>query len=126
MPTTLLILIVTLCTIGSQLLLKRSVGDLSVVLRQSGIGGFLLAAATSPGVIGALVIQGMGYVVWMFVLLRAQLSVAFAISGSFFYLLMAAASWFFFDERLTPVQWAGLILISAGVVMVTQGAGAVR
>jgi multidrug transporter EmrE-like cation transporter len=126
MPTTLLILIVTLCTIGSQLLLKRSVGDLSVVMRESGIGGFLLAAATSPGVIGALAIQGCGYIVWMFVLLRAQLSVAFAISGSFFYLLMAAASWLFFGERLSPLQWMGLLLISAGVLMVSQGMGAGR
>lgn len=126
MPTTLLILVVTLCTIGSQLLLKRSVGDIAVVLRESGIGGFLVAAATSPGVIGALAIQGAGYVVWMFVLLRSQLSVAFAISGSFFYLLMAAASWLFFGERLSLVQWGGLVLISAGVLMVTQGAGAVR
>lgn len=126
MPVALLILIVTLCTIGSQLLLKRAVGDLGSVLRDSGVGGFLLAAATSPSVIGALAIQGAGYVVWMFVLLRSQLSVAFAISGSFFYLLMAAASWLFFGERLSGMQWGGLVLISIGVVMVTQGAGALR
>jgi multidrug transporter EmrE-like cation transporter len=126
MPTTLLILIVTLCTIGSQLLLKRSVGDISSVLKQSGASGFLIAAATSPGVILALTIQGIGYVVWLFVLTRSQLSVAFAISGSFFYLLMAGASWLLFGERLTLVQWGGLLLISVGVLMVTQGVEAVR
>ena len=126
MPTTLLILLVTLCTIGSQLLLKRSVGDIAAVLKQSGATGFLMAAATSPGVIGALTIQGFGYVVWLFVLTRSQLSVAFAISGSFFYLLMAGASWLLFGERLTLVQWGGLLLISTGVLMVTQGAEAVR
>jgi drug/metabolite transporter (DMT)-like permease len=126
MPTTLLILIVTLCTIGSQLLLKRSVGDLAGTLRETGIAGFLMAAATSPGVIGALAIQATGYIVWMFVLLRSQLSVAFAISGSFFYLLMAAASWLFFGERLSAVQWAGLLMISIGVLMVTQGAQSIR
>lgn len=126
MPTTLLILLVTLCTIGSQLLLKRSVGDIAAILKQSGAAGFLMAAATSPGVIGALTIQGFGYVVWLFVLTRSQLSVAFAISGSFFYLLMAGASWLLFGERLTLVQWGGLLLISAGVLMVTQGAEGVR
>lgn len=121
MPTTFLILVVTLCTVGSQLLLKRSVGDLAETLRASGIWGFLMAAAVSPGVVAALAIQVTGYVLWLIVLTRAQLSVAFAISGSFFYLLMAAASWFLFDERLTGVQWGGLVLISVGVVMVTQG-----
>lgn len=125
MPTTLLILIVTLCTIGSQLLLKRSAGEIAGVLRELGIAHFLVAAATSPGVIAALAIQVTGYVVWLVVLTREQLSVAFAISGSFFYMLMAAASWLIFDERLSTVQWSGLILISAGVLMVMQG-GTVR
>lgn len=122
MPTTFLILAVTLCTIGSQLLLKHSVGGLKHVLHESGLFGLLLAAAMSPGVIFALVIQIVGYVLWLIVLTRAQLSVAFAISGSFFYLLMAAASWVLFGERLTMAQWGGLVLISAGVLMVTHGA----
>jgi drug/metabolite transporter (DMT)-like permease len=52
--------------------------------------------------------------------------VAFAVSGSFFYLLMAAASWFLFGERLTSTQWIGLVLISAGVLMVTHGTAGAR
>ena len=126
MSTTLLILLVTLCTIGSQLLLKHSAAKLVGTLSESGVFGFLMAAAQSPSVIAALGIQITGYVLWLLVLARAQLSVAFAISGSFFYLLMAAASWVLFDERLTGLQWLGLVLISAGVILVTQGAATVR
>lgn len=126
MPTVLLILIVTFCTIGSQLILKSGVGQITQVLRESGVATFLLSAATSPLVILALAIQGAGYVVWLFVLTQERLSVAFAISGSFFYLVMAAASWFFFDERLSLAQWVGLATISVGVLLVTLGGQVAR
>lgn len=118
MPTVVLVLIVTLVTIGSQLILKRGIGDVVLILKQEGAIAFVWAAATSPIVIGALALQGMGYVIWWFVISQERLSVAFAISGSFFYLVMAAASWAFYGERLNTQQWIGLSLISIGVLMV--------
>ena len=122
-PTPFLIVLTTLCTIGSQLLLKRAIAQFAHVLRDAGPPAFIWHAALAPGVWMALALQVVGYLVWMMVLARAQLSVAFAISGSFFYLLMAAASWWIFDERLSGVQWGGLILISVGVLMVSLGSG---
>ena len=118
MPTFVLVVIVTLCTILSQLILKRGVGQLVEVLKEAGRIEFIMSAATSPYVITALALQGAGYVVWLFVLTQERLSVAFAMSGSFFYLLMAAASWVFYDERLSLGQWAGLFIISIGILMV--------
>jgi drug/metabolite transporter (DMT)-like permease len=118
MPTALLVLIVTLVTIGSQLILKRGIGEISTVLRQEGAVAFVWAAATSPIVLAALLLQGIGYVVWWFVVSQERLSVAFAISGSFFYLVMAGASWLLYGERLNIQQWIGLCLITAGVLMV--------
>jgi drug/metabolite transporter (DMT)-like permease len=118
MPTFVLVVIVTLCTIFSQLILKRGVGQLLEVLKEAGRIEFVMSAATSPYVIAALALQGVGYVVWLFVLTQERLSVAFAMSGSFFYILMAAASWVFYDERLSLGQWAGLFIISIGILMV--------
>jgi drug/metabolite transporter (DMT)-like permease len=118
MPTFVLVVIVTLCTIFSQLILKRGVGQLVEVLKEAGRIEFIMSAATSPYVITALALQGAGYVVWLFVLTQERLSVAFAMSGSFFYILMAAASWVFYDERLSLGQWAGLFIISIGILMV--------
>lgn len=126
MHTTLLILIVTLCTIGSQLLLKRAMSGLGMVLRADGAIPFLFAAAASPWVWAALALQVSGYVMWMFVLTRAQLGQAFAISGSFFYLIMAGASWLLYGERLSLAQWIGLVLISAGVLLVGLGGQVTR
>ncbi len=118
MTVYLLVLVTTLCTIGGQLILKRAMVSLKP-LQSQGIFEFLLGAAFSPLVWAALLLQVLGYVAWMFVISREKLSVAFALSGSMFYLLMAAASWFFYGERLAPLQWFGLALISAGVVLVT-------
>lgn len=118
MPTPVLVLIVTLVTIGSQLILKRGIGDVMGVLKNDGALAFVFSAATSPVVIAALALQGMGYVVWWFVITQERLSVAFAISGSFFYLVMAAVSWYLYDEKLNLPQWIGLVLITAGVLMV--------
>lgn len=118
MPTPVLVLIVTLVTIGSQLILKRGIGDVMSVLKNDGALAFVFSAATSPVVIAALALQGLGYVVWWFVITQERLSVAFAISGSFFYLVMAAVSWYLYDEKLNLFQWIGLLLITAGVLMV--------
>ncbi len=113
-----LVLVTTLCTIAGQLILKRAVTQLRPLL-DAGSVDFLLGAAASPLVIGALALQMLGYAAWLFVLSKEKLSVAFALSGSTFYLLMAAASWYFFNERLSTSQWLGLLLISIGVLLVT-------
>lgn len=119
MSVYLLILTTTLCTIAGQLLLKNAVTELKPLL-QSGPIDFLIGAALSPLVIAALCLQMLGYVAWLFVLSKEKLSVAFALSGSSFYLLMAIASWYFFGERLDSTQWLGIVLISAGVVLITN------
>lgn len=118
MTVYLLVLTTTVCTIAGQLILKRAVTGLKPLL-QAGPIEFLFGAATSPLVIAALGLQVLGYVAWLFVLSKEKLSVAFALSGSSFYLLMAMASWYFFGERLSAGQWLGLALISVGVVLVT-------
>jgi len=63
--------------------------------------------------------------VWVVVVSRVKLGMAFAISGSFFYLLIALASWQLYGERLNALQWAGIVLVSCGVLLLTQpGRGA--
>lgn len=118
MPTVLLVFIVTLLTIGSQLALKAAIGQVATVLSERGALAFIWAAMNSPGVLLAVSMQGIGFIVWWFVITQERLSVAFAISGSFFYLVMAIASWLIYDEKLNLQQVIGLVLITAGVLMV--------
>ncbi|WP_372372265.1 SMR family transporter [Xanthomonas sp. NCPPB 1638] len=118
----ILIFIVTCSTIGSQLLVKRGLTQIAArVPSPEGIA-WLVAAVLSPSVITAIVMQGVGFVVWMLVVRHVKLGVAFAISGAFFYLLLALLSWLFYGERLAAWQWVGLGLISAGVALVSSNA----
>lgn len=122
LATYLLVLVTTVCTICGQLVLKKAAMDLKALLNE-GVLGFMLGAATTPAVYLALSLQVIGYAAWFVVLTRENLSVAFALSGSTFYLLMALSSWWVFDERLGPQQWLGLVLISIGVALVTTYKG---
>jgi len=115
----LMILFVTCSTLGSQLLIKHAVTQLAQ--RVPVLAGYqwLLAAMLSPTVLLAIAVQALGFIVWVVVVSRVKLGVAFAISGAFFYIFMAVASWLLYGERLTPWQWLGIALISTGVMMVS-------
>lgn len=113
----LMIAFVTLSTLASQLLVKNGVNALAE--RTPDLKGvqWLMAAVLSPSIIAAVVIQGVGFLVWVVVVSRMKLGVAFAISGAFFYLFIAVASWLIYDEKLSFLQWGGLAMISVGVVL---------
>lgn len=119
--TFLLITTTTLCTIAAQLLLKKAVNGpaMSSALAHGPLA-FVFSAAMNPLVLTALSLQVFGYIVWFFVLTRERLAVAFAVSGSTFYILMALSALFFYGERMAVWQWAGILLISIGVLLVTR------
>lgn len=116
---TLMIGFVTCTTLGGQLMVKQAVTQ--IALREPTLAGWhwLLAAMLSPGVLAAVVVQGIGFAVWVVVVSRVKLGVAFAISGSFFYVLLALLSWWLYGEKLAVGQWMGIVLISVGVLMVS-------
>lgn len=119
--TYLLILTSTLCTLSAQLILKRVVSAPSAKSAMTSEPlQFIVQAMFTPMTWLALSIQVAGYLIWLFVLGREKMAVAIALSGSFFYILASAASWLLFSERLTPMQWIGIMLISAGVLLIAH------
>lgn len=119
--TYLLILASTLCTLSAQLMLKRVVNTPAAKIAMANEPlHFIVQAMCTPMTWLALSIQVAGYLIWLFVLGREKMAIAIAVSGSFFYILASGASWLFFSERLTMVQWCGIMLISAGVLMIAH------
>lgn len=112
----LMIVVVTCLTLGSQLLLKKAILDINPLMQSSKID-FFVAAIASPYVLSAIAMQGFGFFLWIFVLSRMKLGTAYAISGAFFYILIAIFSLYLYGEKLSILQWAGLLLITAGVVL---------
>lgn len=113
----LIIFLVSALTIGSQIILKKGISNFTVTFSFDGVIPYFLQVFSSPYVIGALALQVLSYILWMFVIARLKLSIAFALSGSTFYILMALSSWVIFDERLSITQWIGLIFVSMGVLL---------
>jgi drug/metabolite transporter (DMT)-like permease len=119
----LLILIVTLNSIASQLLLKRAVGQIGAPRSLGALPEFFHSAAVTPAVYVSLVLQVIGYAIWMIVISHEKLGIAVAVLGSGFYVLMAVLAWIMFDEQLTVLQWTGIALITVGLgcMMASQG-----
>lgn len=117
----LLILVVTLNSIASQLLLKRAVGEIGSPASLAALPHFFRSAALSPPVYASLVLQVVGYAIWMIVISQQKLGVAIAILGSGFYVIIAVLAWLMFDEQLTGLQCVGIALITAGVTCMMLG-----
>jgi drug/metabolite transporter (DMT)-like permease len=124
MPTKLLIVVITINAVAGQLLLKRALAALGGRAALSTISKFVSDAAASPWIYASLVVQGLGYFLWMLLISREKLGVAAASVGAGFYILMPLCAWSFYGESLTNLQWFGIVLITTGVICVsTNGLG---
>ena len=121
MPFKFLFILVTVNTVISHLFLKRAIIDIGSPASLDALPKFIVAAAGSPWVYGSLVLQVLGYVVWMIVISHEKLGVATASVGASYYILTSFAAWAIYGETLSPMQWAGICLITAGVVCVSLG-----
>ena len=120
LPTFGLILTGVLLNAAAQLLLKAGVqplGELSV--------GFANLLPTTARVLMQWpILAGLGcYVlsvgVWIVGLSRVEVSLAYPML-SLGYVVNALAAWWLFGEALGPMRWAGMMLILAGVLVMSR------
>lgn len=116
-----LILIAALLGVGGQLSMKLAMNSIG----QMGVSGLsepiqmLLRIAFSPLVWGGLVLYGVGAAVWMVVLSRTALSFAYPIFAVT-YALTPILAWLLLGESVNPGRWLGILVICAGVVLVSR------
>ncbi len=115
----LMIVFVTLTTLGGQLLVKDAV--MRIGTRSPALQGFdwALVVMADPRIWASIAVQAIGFLAWAAVLSRLSLGPAYAVFGACFYILLALASWWLHGERLALVHWAGIVLVSAGVVLLS-------
>ncbi len=89
--------------------------------RSTGIGGEIGGLVQSPMIILGLGLYGVGALLWLFVLGRAPLSLAYPFVGIGFILTMLAGS-FWLNESLSVARVAGTLLIAIGCVLVARSA----
>lgn len=103
----------TIFGICGQLMLKHGMGRMGGV---AGGGNLIRRIATSPWVVGGLVVYGLGVVNWLLALSHLELSYAYPFA-SLSYIGIIVGSYFIFKERITLLRIAGIAVIIVGVLV---------
>ncbi|MED1421241.1 EamA family transporter [Bacillus smithii] len=114
-----LILVNTLILVSGQFLWKY--GMMKSDQSFSSLLG-ILKLLLSPYILTGLILYGAATVLWLFILSKVPLSVAYPIQ-SLAYVFALFGAYFLFGETLTSWKIAGVLLIVAGVAMISVHSG---
>ena len=62
---------------------------------------------------------GLGFLVWLIVLSKAEVSYAYPLI-SLGYVFTAVLAWFLFGEALTEIRMVGIVIICLGVFLIAR------
>lgn len=121
---TVMLIAVIAGTIGDILLARgmKELGDISA-MNLKGILSVALQALTSPKLVLGTAMLAVFFFLWLAVLSWEDLSVALPMQA-LNYILVAFLSQYFLHEVVTPLRWAGTVLVAIGVIMITKSGGA--
>ncbi len=114
----LLILSSVLLNCSAQLLIRKGMlvaGEMSMISMAHNIG----ALVTNVWLWLAMLCYGVSILLWMSVLSKVEVSFAYPFL-SIGYVISAVFGFFFFGESLSPVRIAGIVVICAGVVLISR------
>lgn len=119
----IMLLAVTAGTIGDLLLAKgmKEMGDVSA-MNLRGILAAAYQALTTPKLVIGTAMLAVFFFLWLAVLSWEDLSVALPMQA-LNYVLVAFLSQYFLGEVVSPLRWAGTILVCIGVMMITRSSG---
>lgn len=111
-------------TIGDLLLASgmKELGDISA-MNLKGILNVSLRALTTPKLVAGTAMLAVFFFLWLAVLSWEDLSVALPMQA-LNYILVAFLSQYFLHEMVSPLRWAGTVLVAIGVIMITKSGGA--
>ncbi len=120
----IMLMAVTAGTVGDILLAKgmKELGDISA-MNLRGILNVAYQALTTPKLIIGTAMLAIFFFLWLAVLSWEDLSVALPMQA-LNYVLVAFLSQYFLGEIVTPLRWAGTVLVCVGVMMITRSGGA--
>ena len=96
----------------------------NVLLKQSRIAGGnapFVEQLLSPWFIGGLLFYGVNVVLFAKALDRLPVSAAYPVLAACGFVLLAVVSAVVFGERLSPVQYGGIVVTIAGIALVARG-----
>lgn len=84
---------------------------------------FMSCMLTGSGFLTGLFLYTVNFFLWVTVLSRVDLSVAFP-TGSASYIIVALLSMIFLDEHISLYRWSGILCIIVGIYFISKSAGA--
>jgi multidrug transporter EmrE-like cation transporter len=120
LPTFALILFGVMLNAAAQLLLKAGVQPLGAIAVSwdTALPTALKVLAQWP-ILAGLACYVVSVGVWIIGLSRVEVSLAYPML-SMGYVVNALAAWWLFGEALGPMRWAGMMLILAGVLVISR------
>lgn len=116
----LILLSVTLSALAQiSLKIGMSSPQVSTALAGGGAGRIALSVVATPHILTGLACYGLGMVVWLAVLAKVDVTMAYPFVGLGF-LVTLALGVLLLGETLTPVRLAGTLLVVLGVVLTAQ------
>ena len=113
----LIILLNTLLLVSGQFLWKIGMSNGSTSFDSLGA---IVRVLISPYILSGLFLYGLATVLWLFILTKVPLSVAYPLQ-SVAYIIAVFGAFFFFQEEITLWKILGVILIMAGVSFIGIG-----
>ena len=110
-----------LSAVVSQIVFKywvNSMGSLSV--SAGGAWRLISEILKSPLMLLGLVLYGLGFLAWLFLLSRAALSLVYPVVVSLNILAVLAISAFLFKESITILQLFGVLVVLVGIFLVLR------
>jgi multidrug transporter EmrE-like cation transporter len=107
-------------TIAGQLLLKKATSSQRLRFDASNLVPSLMALAANPFLLAWILFAGVSAALWIYVLSRFELSLAFPVSTTLSYILILVLSWLLFGEQMSVMRWIGIGLMCVGIFMTYQ------
>jgi multidrug transporter EmrE-like cation transporter len=111
-----LLLFAVISAATGQVLLKHGMQLASARATATG-GSLVVSAASSPWVLGGLVVFAVSAVAWLGALSKVPLSIAYPFNA-IGYIVILAASIVILHEKANVLTWAGSLLVVSGVIIV--------
>jgi drug/metabolite transporter (DMT)-like permease len=117
---TIVLIAVALGGTGHVFLAKgmRPVGDLTEA-PSSRVGGMVIRAVSNPWLILGVVLQASFFFIYLTLLSRADVSLVLPLTA-IDYIVVAVLAHYLLGEVVTPLRWAGMGLIVAGVGLLSR------
>ena len=81
---------------------------------------WLAAVAGNPGILAAIACYIGAFFVWMLILRRSSLSLAFPLS-SLVFVVVLLGSWLGLGEHISFLHWVGVVVIIGGIALLAEG-----